>query len=148
MLLGSALSLVSSITLMASVLALHFGSYTAAYYILRKVLDRKMTFSKFIQDELLDMTTNNFVVLAFSAILLIVAVGLFFAVVLPIYATYIINVLIVFSFVSFGISLGSIIVFRKDTGGTIPLRGLPATIVGWGIILLSLTCLIFILKNL
>ena len=107
-----------------------------------------MTFSKFIQDELLDMTTNNFVVLAFSAILLIVAVGLFFAVVLPIYATYIINVLIVFSFVSFGISLGSIIVFRKDTGGTIPLRGLPATIVGWGIILLSLTCLIFILKNL
>ena len=145
MFLGGLLSFVFSLTLMSFILALHFGSYRSAYFVLKKLLDGKLTFSKFMQDEVLEMTTSSFAIFAVAVIMLIFSFGLFLAALLPNHKTYIIDIFSVFSFVSFGISYGCIIIFRKDTGGMSPIRGIPALIIGWGLILLSVVGLVFII---
>ena len=137
MLLGNVLVLLFSLAMMASILMGHFGSYRAMFFVLRGIWEGKISFRSFLKDEIFEMSTIGFASFVMAIILLVVAFGLFAAVILPNFASHIINALFVFGIFTFGVSYGGIAVIRKDTGGMFPWKGTLAIIFGWIFIIVS-----------
>ena len=137
MLLGSVLVLLFSLAMMASIFIGHFGSHRAMFFVLRGIWEGKISFKSFLKDEIFEMTTISLSSLVIAIVLLVVSFGLFTAVILPDFKSHIINTLFVFGIFTFGVSYGSIIVTRKDTGGMFPWKGNFAIISGWIFIIIS-----------
>lgn len=139
MLLGSLFTFLFAMAMLMSILVAHFGSHTAMFYIIRKVISKEIPLIKFIKEEIFQISTMFLVSFVVALAMLVISFGLLIGFLLPVYKEIIIDFLFIFGFLALGIGYGSLVIIRKDTGGMRPWRGTLAVFSGWLFLLMNVS---------